>query len=157
MILPAHITRRECVIPLTHTSGYNPKLQEDHLCLFRALAHARHAHDDLVDAHAVRYFLEYYGAKKRVRGYKGFDLLDLHLFEDKFDVNVNVFELKLVTDPETKAEVQVAETVRESVGKKSTTMNCNLYANHFSYITSISEYCRRYLCKKCTKFFKTPT
>ena len=158
------ILKRPCIVALTHRPQPNGALTptcpmyKDHLCLFRCLVLCYKV-DRLplvsLDAHAHFYFTLYYKNSVSVTEYKGFPLEDLHHFERVFKVNVNVFTLKATVDPITGTPVNICEILRESTSVHTRTMNCNLYQNHFSFIKSLALYCRRYICEKCGKLFKT--
>ena len=149
--LPLFIAKRRCIHHLTHDNNRVP--YTDHLCLFRSLSLA--LGNDIVhtDVYAVQYFHEYYGENSSVYKYKGFKLADLHLFERKFKIRVNVFVLTREKVGGGRMET-VGRVQRESAQIYKPLMNCSLYENHFSYIKSVNVYCKAYPCAVCAKIFR---
>ena len=69
-----------------------------------------------------------------------------------------VYELNEIDDETTDKDERkrvVARIVRRSVEKYSDTMYLNLFRHHFSYITDIKHYCKRYECRKCGKLWQS--
>ena len=77
--------------------------------------------------------------------FNGVDLIDIHKLENFFEVNINVYEL---------CSLGTITNLYHSSADYGTTMNLNLYSNHFSYITDINYFCGRHQCRKCNRLFK---
>ena len=76
----------------------------------------------------------------------GVNLSHIPLLETCFSTAINVYNLK-----EDKS-VEVIYLSRLSFpGQK--TMHLNLYKNHFSYISKISSYAKKYQCNMCDRIF----
>ena len=71
---------------------------------------------------------------------------DLVQIENCFLLNVNVYALE-------RKEQAVAKIVQQSPHLFSSTINLNLYENHFSYIKSMQMYTGRYVCPRCSKIW----
>ncbi len=141
------------LIALTHKS--KRQLYRDNLCLFHAMQLGLRERDD-INKKASQLFKTYYGVKANVAKYKGFKTNKLYKFEKMFSVNVNVFTLKDKNNKEPNDTTPfVASIVRESTNTHTSTMNCSLWKNHFSYITNVSKYARRFKCDVCDKIFET--
>ncbi len=157
--LPAYIKRQRCIVPLTHhhkrKTNNIPVLYNDNLCIFRALALARGYKMDEIDVAAAILYFEFYGEKaKHIKTYPGIGLSELAHFEHVFSINVNIFSIHqhLVDDAEN--ITLYAKVIRESVGIHPDDLNLSLWNNHFSYIKDIAQYCNRFVCQLCGKFFK---
>ncbi len=82
-------------------------------------------------------------------------MVELIEFETVFGINVNVFTLHKCTQVSNRShEDTYAEIARESTGIHPATLNLSLWERHFSYIKNISQYCNKFICKICNKFFK---
>ncbi len=157
--LPTFITNQRSLITLTH--DVNTVQYKDNLCLFRCYALLK-GHEITnprdFDKNVVKYFREYQktqGKNIDVSKYKGFKLDELYLFERHFKVRVNVFALDSITINETMGKETVASIVRESCAPHKDEINCSLWENHFSYITALNLYCKKYPCSRCDKIFKS--
>ena len=73
-------------------------------------------------------------------------LHDLVQIENCFSLNVNVYVLEW-------KEQAVAKILQRSRYLFSSTINLNLYENHFSYIKSMQLYTGRYVCPRCSKIW----
>ena len=76
--------------------------------------------------------------------FKGVAWKDIHLFEDCFQINVCILELK----PDDTAENKLT-----SIGKYDATMYVNVWQNHLCWITDIDQYCQKYTCVYCSRMF----
>ncbi len=159
VILPPFITNQRSLITLTHNT--NTMQYKDNLCLFRCLALLR-GHEITnpreFDQNVVKYFREYqkdHDQNTDVSKYRGFRLDELYLFERHFKVRVNVFALDRITIDDLPEQETVASIVRESCAPHKDEINCSLWKKHFSYITALSLYCKKYPCSRCSKIFKS--
>ncbi|CAH1795089.1 unnamed protein product, partial [Owenia fusiformis] len=73
---------------------------------------------------------------------------ELPLFEDTFQININVYMLE---------EDGKVERVYNSTKKFEDTMNLNIYNRHLSYIKNMEMYSRKYGCRNCGKLFHKST
>lgn len=163
--LPPYISKRRSIISLTHrcvnkTIKSKKRLYTDNMCVWRCLVLAlglKLKCPTDIDAYATLYYRLYYGADADPIRYPGFPLSDLHKMERLFNININVFTLKIVDDEDTGDSREECEIIRESSGIYKRTMNCNLYKDHFSYIVNLPLFSRRYVCSKCRRLFGTFT
>ena len=82
----------------------------------------------------------------KVKDFKGVQLQDLSSFEQCFSINVNIYHLS----PEKMATVKYL-----SAGRYTSTVNCNMFGNHLSFIKNFKCYASKYQCDKCLKHFHT--
>ena len=75
------------------------------------------------------------------------ELSDIVLFEQCFEVNVNIFQLNADN---------TALSIYKSTNHYAQVINLNLYGKHVNYITDLSRYCRSYACIYCESLFKSP-
>ena len=71
---------------------------------------------------------------------------DLVQIENCFSLNVNVYAFEW-------KEQSVAKILQRSRHLFSSTINLNLYENHFSYIKSMQLYTGHYVCPRCSKIW----
>ncbi len=157
--LPHFIAQKKCITPLVRPIGKNKKLKKgkytDNLCFFRCLALARKGTLANVDKKAKQFFFYFYGEDAKILDYKGITFDELSKIERIFSINVNVFELKQNKKDKTDIDCEpIANLLRESACTYPEDLNCSLWKNHYSFITNISLYCKKYPCQKCGKIFQ---
>ena len=134
--LPDYVKRNKAIVGL-EKDRHRRTTYNDNLCLFRCLALYLKRE---VDALYVEY------TDTPVYEFVGVKLDDLPKVESKFETNVTVYQLVVMNNGET-----VAELVRRSPAQYPDTMYLNLHETHFSYIQDIGIYCHSYRCRKCEK------
>ena len=148
--LPEFITRNHAIVSLSHSPNH-ATLYKDDLCLFRCLALHSGEHLKYMEKKVKSLYQEY--SDIPVKDFKGINLEQLHEIEDKFKVNIVVYELVEVRtlskdDCESHAEAEevslqnhdidtamddkselkvVARLVRRSLEKYESTLYLNLY------------------------------
>ena len=111
----------------------NNALYDDHLCLFRCICYHLYGNKferktiELAESYCHRFQLS-------MHAFKGISLEAIPIVEDFCQVNIVVYSL--IEERCCGGEV-VAKKVRESRRAYDTTVNVNLYKNHFSYIKCI--------------------
>ena len=140
--LSDYIKNSRCIITLTHKRGIPNK---DNKCFFRCLALHRGHHKNQLEI----YTNDLITAVENHTGYSFKDgVLINHIptLEVFFEVAVNIYSLQ---------EDGSCEVVYLSqLSYKA--MYINLYENHFSYISKINSYSKRYQCMMCESIFNLP-
>ncbi|XP_072172025.1 uncharacterized protein [Diadema setosum] len=130
--------------------------ENTNLCFFRCLAAHLHKKKRRTERLTLKYYRRY--TSESPKSFKGVKLSELDEMEQLFHVNIVVFELAKTNedDPRTGNEEEkvVARVIRRSVKRYDDTMYLNLYNDHFSYITDIQKYSKRFECRKCGKLWK---
>ena len=149
--LPEYVTQNRAIVALSH-SPHHKALYKDNLCLFRSLALHSGAHSKCMQKKTESLYHEYTDIP--IKDFTGVNLEQLHEIEDKFKVNIVVYELVEVrtlseddykshagaeeevalqnhdidTAMEDKSELKVvARLVRRSLEKYESTLYLNLY------------------------------
>ena len=136
VILPDHVKNSKSIRALTHCKGV---AYTDHKCFWRALAIHLNPGVNRFERLANQYmeeFEKYTGNSFQ----KGISLKMLGLAEIYFGININVHTLQ---------ENNKADIVRLSKLTSRSTMNLNLCVEHFSLITNLNAYARKYKCGDC--------
>ena len=107
----------------------------DNLCAFRCLAHFSDKSSEVYVRELFQQYLTHTCSKEK--DFKGVPFSNMTPFEDCFQINVNVYSL---------FEDDSAEPMFKSLMRYEKTMFLNLYDNHFSLITKIESYCKKYKC-----------
>ena len=164
--LPAYITENRAVISLLKDPN-TQKPYRDNLCLFRCLALHKGEHRKALERKTKSLYREY--TKQPLENFKGITLEQLSDIENKFGVNITVYELVQPSEDdeqwqeeeyeETDDKKIVARLVRRSANKHDEAMYLNLHSSneqlHFSYISNVNLYSKSYSCRKCHKLWKT--
>ena len=133
--LPDYVKRNKAIVGL-EKDDHNA-IYRDNLCLSRCLGlHLGREAAALLDEYT----------DTPVRDFAGVPIQDLHKVETTFKTNVVVYQLVVMNNGET-----VAELVRRSRAQYPETMYVNLHETHFSHIQDIGMYCHSYRCRKCEK------
>ena len=136
VLLPEYILNNRAIVPLVF---------DDHLCLFRCLGMHRGHNKWGLGRVAKQYLTKWTNYKKlKEKDFKGVSLKDLRSFEKCFSVNVNVYSLNMHG---------IATLKYDSPGRYSSTLSCNLFGNHLSFIKNFKKYASKYQCEKCSKHF----
>ena len=150
--LPEYISQNRVIVSLSH-SPHQKTLYKDNLCLFRCLALHSGEHPKCMEKKTRSLYQEY--SDVPIKDFKGVNLEQLHEIEDKFKVNIVVYELVEVrtlseddceshawveeeialqnhehinTAVEDKSELKVvARLVRRSLEEHESTLYLNLY------------------------------
>ena len=87
--------------------------------------------------------------------FKGIKLEELSELEKLFEVNIVVYSLQREEKEEEVGKPEVtAHLIQRSHRHYSSTMNLNLYKNHFSYIKNVNRYSKSFQCTKCSKYWR---
>lgn len=149
--LPYHIAVSPSIVTEFDYTGF------EYCCLFVCLSQflspdkRASRHRMSVRALLHRWFM--YCQQRQIRGYKectpdkftGVDWKDIPHFEDCFETNVTILELKAD---------KTAENRLTSGSKYNRTMYVNVWENHLSLISAIDQYCNKYTCNHCMRMFK---
>ena len=151
--LPEFFKAKSCVIGLDR--DHDGRLYDDNFCLFRCLLYHRTrklycTKQELMDV--VNSFCK--AQSIFVRSFPGVKINDLHLFEDHFGINIEVYYAEPYYCKDECRTRSRAKRIRRSRAKYEETMNLNVFRSHFSYITDLSVYTDTWECKKCSKLFK---
>ena len=112
------------------------KKYTDKLCIFRCLSLHKGKSIRCLEKTSKNYFKQWLKfIKVKKNKFEGVKLHELHLFEKFFKLNINVFELK---------KCGVAVPVYKSHCDFETTMYCNLFGHHFSFIKNFRRYAKKY-------------
>ena len=151
--MPWFIKRRKSIITEFDYRGF------EHCCLFvcysQFLSRNNKTKQNCKHRRNVRQLLHAWCTFCRSRKIPGYDVIDpakfkgvawedLIHFEDCFQVNICVLELK----PDDSAENKLT-----SVGKYESTMYVNVWQNHLCWISDIDQYCQKYTCSYCSRMF----
>lgn len=118
---------------------------EDKLCFFRCLALQR-GHSIKSLSRATSALAREYGVGK---DFKGVTVHDLPNVEEKFKVNIDVYEVHNVSP------FCLRPVVRSRGENPQNRMNVLLHKRHFCYITDISGAGQTFICSTCDRLFKT--
>lgn len=149
-VLPYHIRICKSIITEFDYTGF------ENCCLFVCLSQfltptkRSSRHRMSVRALLHRWFV--YCQQREIKGYEecdpenfpGVEWTDIPHFEDCFELNVNVLELKADRSAENKLV---------SGAKYRQTMYVNVWENHLSLISALDQYCRKYSCNHCMRMF----
>ena len=143
--LPSYIKNLKSIKGLAHSEKTGEKYT-DNLCFFRCLA----VHHGLPLSGLERYtktlyekFVEYRGKNFE----QGISIIDLPFIELCFNCPVNVYSLK------ESGAVEVEYISPLDLSSTEKIMYLNLYEKHFSYISDIGKYGKKYKCPECDRIF----
>ena len=120
------------------------------LCFFGGIAIANGARYDRYLSKAKELFKNYYGDKKALETYPGFDF---HKELDKYEKFNTKYAINILNYNEDKT----ANVVRHSPfndDKDRKKIYINLYMDHFSYISNLTKLIKKYICETCGRKFK---
>ena len=117
---------------------------EDKLCLFRCLA-LHEGHGILALNRPTSVLASKFGLKKN---FQGFTVQDLPTFENKFNVNIDVYEVH------NEFPFCLRPIVRSRGKFTHNHMNVLRYKNHFCYITDINQAGKTFICSTCDRLYK---
>ena len=148
--LPDYIKSSKSIVSLdVHQNG---KVYNDNLCAFRCLSmHFNGCRNMGTNANI---YLEKWGKHCReneevgdvdLGNFKGVSLDQMAHFENCFDTNVYIYDLK---------EDGVAQSLYKSKSNFQTTMHMNMYEHHLSYISNFSSYATKFQCRTCERHFE---
>ena len=144
--VPDFIRKKRCIVTLdSRTSG---EAYDDNLCLFRCLVYHRLGKVD--EGEVKKFFLDWCASnafKNSQKTFKGVSFDELPLFEDTFQVNLNMYELAY----ETGDDVIIPRFLSQE--NHADTMYVNLYENHTSYISNFQAYSGKSQCPSCFRLF----
>ena len=145
--LPNFILNKRSLVSLHKNQHKVP--YKDNLCMFRALYYHRHK---CINEEGVTLFFDLWKSVTNlsvtVQEFVGVKFSEIPLFEDTFDIGINMFELKSSS----------SAFPRFLTRKKSgDVMTLNIYHNHVSYATEPRVFVSKYICKKCTRQFRLLT
>ena len=146
--LPDYIKQNHHIIGLDRNVHYNT-VYSDNLCFFRALAihwETPWKPTGPFEVKVLALFEELVGGEPSK--FKGVSLSSLPTLEHKLQLNINVFELVKDNDK------VMGKMVQRSHQRYKSTMNLNLFENHFSLITDLDHYCESFGCRQCGKQWK---
>ena len=142
---PDYLKYSNCIISMT-TSHRTYKLYKDNKCFFRCLAYHFGCHLKCLERATDKYLdtaKRYLGREKL----SGVNLDKIPQLELCFRTAINVYDLK------EDGTVEVVYLSKQSFPGGGKPMYLNLYKNHFSYITNINQYAKKYKCNMCSQIF----
>ena len=140
--LPRYIVDSKSIMGLDYDKMGVP--YSDSLCLFRCLASHRGG-STFTESDAKSLFAQWLAFSRTPESaFHGVSFEDIPYFEECFNVSVMVYCL---------GEDMKAVSLYRSPQSYDDTMYLNLFDNHFSYITNIDAYCRRFKCTYCGMLF----
>ncbi|ULT87159.1 hypothetical protein L3Y34_006741 [Caenorhabditis briggsae] len=138
--LPQYILNSTSIISLQNV--------DNNLCFWYCVAVAdEECRKDRASRKAKELFKNFYGTKKRVTDYVGFDYVNeldrYEKFNEKYAINiVSYYE-----------DGTIPYIRKSSFNDSRKPIYLNLYLNHFSYITDFSKLSSIFLCQRCGKKF----
>ena len=122
-------------------------MYSDNLCLFHCLALHTGCTLQNLESKAKELFLSFCNyAQVDFENFQAVTLRDLVQIENFFHFNINVYALNW-------EESAVAKILQRSRHLFSSTINLNLYKNHFSFIHNMQLYTGRYVCPRYSKIW----
>lgn len=121
---------------------------EHNLCYWACLALADGARRDRYLQKAQMLFREYYGPKKSIEKYVGFDF---HKELDKYEEFNQKYAINILSYNEDKSAILIRHS---EFNDTRTPIYLNLYMDHFSYITNKDKLIKMYMCHTCAKSFR---
>ncbi|KAJ8307836.1 hypothetical protein KUTeg_014619 [Tegillarca granosa] len=150
--LPAHIESCKAIVCLNKDRKGVP--YKDKLCAFRCLAvHLGYQNHSLESeakslykrwAHFINNKYPHRCIQDDPRRFNGLHLNEMLYFEQCFEININIFQLK---------ENGNCLSIYKSHCQYSETMYLNMYHNHLSYISNFPSYAKKYQCHTCHRHF----
>ena len=121
--------------------------EDDNMCFWRCLA--KHLNNDVVNKKLVRISKELYKEYYNIDSgnYLGVNISEFDEIENKFDVEIRVYELSVDQNGNIEAIIQ-----RRSKDRKNC-MSLGLYENHFVYIFDVNKLCKSFRCDCCGYVF----
>lgn len=144
--LPEHLKRTRSIIGLT-THPRTGRVYDDAKCFFRCLA--LHLNADDLDREAD-ILLKRWNQHRENNDFQGVSLTDIPLLEELFKLNIQIYDLQ--ADGTTQ---NVYNSCFHHAEKEDPhpTLYLNAYESHFSYISNITGYSKKFQCVKCEKHF----
>lgn len=141
--LPDFVKDKHCIVPLTHNSKGKPYV--DNLCMFRALHYHRY---QTIDEKGVELYFDLWKRIKKLKcdvaSFSGVEFSEIPLFEDTFEIGINMFEL---------VSSSSAFPRHLTRTKYNDVMNLNIYEGHISYAKNLQQLISKFLCSTCTRHF----
>ncbi len=161
--LPDYILNAQGVVALHAGQAVAQRpdgVYQDRLCFFRCLVlhhHPNLAHNRLEEPMAAYYQMWCDDLRDRKQPvprspeeFEGMKIdRDLDEAERVFKVNINVYELEQ-RDGKTMSKV-----FRRSACLHPTTLNLNVFEQHFSYIKDLERFCHSFQCRSCGQLWKS--
>jgi hypothetical protein len=155
IVLPDWLkNKRSLLTLLTDSKG---KRYPDNLCMFRCLAvHELGGSSNCLKKHrelqllTEQYFREWVrhnhleGDEAVATSFSGVPFRDVAIVESLFKTNINIFSL---------GQDDEASSIYRSVSAFDKSMNLDMIENHVSFITNLSAYSKKFVCKLCRKCF----
>ncbi|KXJ22829.1 Zinc finger and SCAN domain-containing protein 22 [Exaiptasia diaphana] len=152
-LLPEYIMNNRGLIALD-CKDKTGEPYDDHLCFFRCLALHNGSHVSSLEGDTKTLFERYLQSFPQNEGFQGIKLEDLPELEKVFQLNIAVYSLEPECNEENVRPKIIARLVKRSHHTFPTTLNLNLYNDHFSYIKSLGRYSKSFQCCKCGKYWK---
>ena len=143
--LPDYVKNKKSIITLIRDRN-GKDLYEDNKCLFRCLALQLGATQGGLEKKTCALLGQWCSHKNiALQNFKGVQLKDIPQVEDLFHVNINIHQLM---------DSDTAVSVYLSSFQHPTTLYCNLWGHHLSYIKNFNVFASRFQCHHCDKLFK---
>ena len=150
--LPLHIRVSPCILTEFDYRGFEQCCL--FVCLSQFLEPNKRACNHRMSVRGLLHRWLVYCQQRQIKGYEqadpakfpGVEWKDLPHFEDCYQLNVCILELKADNSSENRLT---------SGSKYKQTMYLNVWENHLSLITAIHQYSRKYTCNYCMRMFKT--
>lgn len=140
--LPDFIKRKHSVI--SFDKDQHGRMYTDNRCLFRCLAYNQRPIWKGIERRTGELLEKFLNRKRKKQPFSGVSLNELDAVEKLFEVQINVYSLD---------KDETATKVRVSAEKYEQVVNLNLWKNHFSYITNMGAYAKKWKCRKCGSLF----
>ncbi|XP_025085055.1 uncharacterized protein LOC112558684 isoform X2 [Pomacea canaliculata] len=144
--LPEYIQNNKSLHTL-QTDQNHGQAYRDNLCFFRALALHRGANVHSLQIPARELFNQW-SSSASFSDFPGVTLLDLPSLEDKFKVNIDVFQFDESQSP------PVLVPLQRSAYKYTDVLRLLHYKQHFMHIIDIDKLTHAFQCPKCGKLWK---
>ena len=145
VILPDYIKNKRSIIGLNRDQS-NGHLFTDNLCLFRCLAY--HKKKTVKGLEILTVKLREEAERVTQKTFEnGIAVNTLAEIETCFGISINVYELE---------ENDIAKVIRRSTLGYKEVVNLNLYGDHFSYITNMKAYTKKFQCTLCSRILNRP-
>ena len=121
---------------------------EHNLCYWGCMALADGARRDRYLEKAEKLFRDYYGPKRSIEEYVGFDF---HKELDKYEEFNQKYAINIFSYNEDKSAILIRHS---EFNDTRVPIYLNLYMDHFSYITNKDKLIKMYMCHTCAKSFR---
>ena len=139
--LPMYIKNCKSIIGLTHNRGVK---YEDNLCFFRCLAIHHGFSEKGLERYAKTLLLKFEEYRGKNYG-DGITIFDIPFIEICFKCMINVYTLH--------EDGTIEAIYVSSLKSLDNPLYLNLNGNHFSYISNIRTYGKKYKCSECNRIF----